>query len=170
MTRGRVDRFIDGIEVTAAGFLAVVTALTFVSVFLRYFFNWTIPDTYDFSALLLGILVFWGIAVANYRGDHITVDLVWAVAGRRGKRALDILAALVTLVVMLTFTWMVGTKVVSVRADNVLTYDLRLPVWIFYLVAWAGLAASMVLLTVRTLRLLFRPELVDTRVHVTPLE
>ncbi|MBI4967974.1 MAG: TRAP transporter small permease [Rhodospirillales bacterium] len=170
MNRGRVDRFIDGIEVTAACFLAVVTALTFVSVFLRYFFNWTIPDTYDFSALLLGILVFWGIAVANYRGDHITVDLVWSVAGRRGKRALDILAALVTLVVMLTFTWMVGTKVVSVRADNVLTYDLRLPVWMFYLVAWAGLAASMVLLTVRTLRLVFRPDLVDTRVHVTPLE
>ena len=36
--RGRspVDRFIDVIEVTAAGFLAVVALLTFVSVFLRY--------------------------------------------------------------------------------------------------------------------------------------
>ena len=42
--RGPVDRFIDVIEVTAAGFLAVVTLLTFVSVFLRYLFAWSIPD------------------------------------------------------------------------------------------------------------------------------
>ena len=72
-----VDKFIDLIEVTAAGFLAVVTLLTFVSVILRYFFSWAIPDSYDFTSLLLGILIFWGMAVASYRGDHITVDLVW---------------------------------------------------------------------------------------------
>ncbi len=46
---GPVDRFIDAIEVTAAGFLAVVTLLTFVSVILRYFFSWAIPDSYDFD-------------------------------------------------------------------------------------------------------------------------
>ncbi len=28
--------------------------------------------------LLLGILIFWGIAATTYRGGHITVDLVWA--------------------------------------------------------------------------------------------
>ena len=46
-TRGHspVDRFINLIEVTAAGFLAVVTLLTFVSVILRYFFSWAIPET-----------------------------------------------------------------------------------------------------------------------------
>ena len=76
--RGPVDRFIDAIEVTAAGFLAVVTLLTFVSVLLRYFFAWAIPDSYDFTRLLLGIVIFWGMAVASYRGDHITVDLLWA--------------------------------------------------------------------------------------------
>src|SRR5512146_1677385 len=75
LARGRtaVDRFIDVIELTAAGFLAVVTLLTFVSVFLRYLFAWSIPDAYDFSRLLLGILIFWGMAVASYRGDHISV-------------------------------------------------------------------------------------------------
>src|SRR3972149_8228126 len=84
-TRGRspVDRFIDLIEVTAAGFLAVVTLLVFVSVFLRYFFAWSIPDSYDFTRLLLGILIFWGMAVASYRGGHISVDLLGA--GRAGR-------------------------------------------------------------------------------------
>ena len=82
--RSPVDRFIDAIEVTAAGFLAVVTLLTFVSVFLRYLFAWSIPDSYDFTRLLLGILIFWGMAVASYRGDHITVDLLWTARAAAG--------------------------------------------------------------------------------------
>jgi TRAP-type C4-dicarboxylate transport system permease small subunit len=170
MTGDRIDRFMDGIELTAAGFLAAVTALTFVSVILRYFFSTAIPDSYDLSALFLGILIFWGIAVASYRGDHITVDLLWAVCGPRLQRAMDVFAALVTLIAMATLTWMMATKVISTRADNVLTFDVRMPVWIFYLIAWIGLASAIVLLAVRTIRLVFRPESVDARPHAPTAE
>ncbi|MFN3656163.1 MAG: TRAP transporter small permease [Pseudolabrys sp.] len=158
--RGRspVDRFINLIEVTAAGFLAVVTLLTFVSVILRYFFSWAIPDSYDFTRLLLGILIFWGIAVASYRGDHITVDLLWSAAPPWAQRAMDVFSALVTLVAMATFTWMFAVKVIGTRADNVGTYDLRQPVWIYYLVAWLGLGAAVALLVTRTARLVLTPE------------
>jgi TRAP-type C4-dicarboxylate transport system permease small subunit len=153
-----VDRFIDAIELTAAGFLAVVTLLVFVSVFLRYFFSWAIPDSHDFSRLLLGILIFWGMAVASYRGDHITVDLLWSAAGPGMKRAMDVFAALVTLLGMATFTVMMATKVWNTRLDNVQTFDLRLPVWPYYLIAWVGLAAAILLLIVRTFRLVFAPQ------------
>jgi TRAP-type C4-dicarboxylate transport system permease small subunit len=158
-TRGRspVDRFIDLIEVTAAGFLAIVTLLTFVSVFLRYFFAWAIPDAYDFTRLLLGILIFWGMAVASYRGDHITVDLLWSAAPRLAQRAMDVFSALVTLVAMTAFTWMFAEKVLNTRLDHVGTFDMRQPVWIYYLVAWIGLAAAVLLLVLRTLRLTFWP-------------
>jgi TRAP-type C4-dicarboxylate transport system permease small subunit len=166
--RGPVDRFIGLIEVTAAGFLAVVTALTFVSVILRYFFAWSIPDSYDLTRLLLGILIFWGIAVASYRGDHITVDLLWSAMPRRARRLTDAFASIVTLVALTTFTWMFWTKVIGTRVDNVETFDLREPVWIYYLVAWVGLAAAVVLLALRTLRLLFRPESVAAaELHAT---
>lgn len=156
--RGPVDRFIDLIEVTAAGFLAVVTVLVFVSVILRYFFSWAIPDSYDFTRLLLGILIFWGMAVASYRGDHITVDLVWSAAPGWAKRAMDVFSALVTLIAMGAFTWMFAEKVVGVRADHLGTFDLRQPVWIYYFVAWIGLAAAVLLLVLRTMRLVFAPE------------
>ena len=152
-TRGPIERFIALIELTAAGFLAVVTALTFVSVILRYFFAWAIPDSYDLTRLLLGILIFWGIAVASYRGDHITVDLVWSVMPRTVQRAMDVFAALVTLIALTVFTWMFGLKVIGTRADNVATFDLREPVWIYYFIAWIGLASAIVLLILRTLRL-----------------
>ncbi|HZL30958.1 MAG TPA: TRAP transporter small permease [Pseudolabrys sp.] len=153
-----VDRFIDVIEVTAASFLAVVTLLVFVSVFLRYFFSWSIPDSYDFTRLLLGILIFWGMAVASYRGDHITVDLLWSASPAWAKRAMDVFSALVALVAMATFTWMFAEKVINTRIDNVGTFDLRQPVWIYYFVAWVGLGCSIFLLVLRTVRLVFWPE------------
>jgi TRAP-type transport system small permease protein len=156
--RSPVDRFIDLIEVTAAGFLAVVTLLTFVSVILRYFFSWAIPDSYDITRLLLGILIFWGMAVASYRGDHITVDLLWGAAPRPLQRAMDVFSALVTLVGVAAFTWMFAEKVIDMRADHIGTFDLREPVWVYYLVAWIGLAAAVLLLLLRMLRLLFWPQ------------
>lgn len=156
--RSPVDRFIGLIEMTAAGFLAVVTALTFVSVILRYFFSWSIPDSYDLTRLLLGILIFWGMAVASYRGDHITVDLLWSAMPPRLQRVTDTFASIFTLVALVTFTWMFWTKVIGTRVDNVETYDLREPVWIYYLIAWIGLAAAVVLLVLRTARLMLWPE------------
>jgi TRAP-type C4-dicarboxylate transport system permease small subunit len=154
--RGAVERFIDGIELTAAGFLAAVTLLIFVSVFLRYIFVWSIPDSYDLSSLGLGILIFWGIASASYRGEHITVDLLYSAAGPRAKRAMNLFADVVTLVSLVIFTWMVGIKVLNTQADNVSTFDLRQPVWIYYFLAWIGLAAAILLMIMRTLRIGFR--------------
>jgi TRAP-type C4-dicarboxylate transport system permease small subunit len=158
--RGRspVDKFIDLIEVTAAGFLAVVTVLTFMSVILRYFFSWGIPDAYDVTSLLLGVLIFWGMAVASYRGDHITVDLLWSAMPRPVQRAMDVFSALITLVGMAAFTWMFAEKVLNTRAAHTGTFDLRQPVWIYYFIAWIGLAAAVLLLLLRTLRLLLAPE------------
>ena len=64
-------------------FVGIVAANIFISVLLRYLFSIQIPDAYDFGRLLLGILIFWGIAATSYRGTHITVDLVWSNVGPR---------------------------------------------------------------------------------------
>ncbi len=55
-----MDRFIDGIELAAAGFIGIVAVDIFVAVLLRYLFSASIPDSYDFGRLLLGVLIFWG--------------------------------------------------------------------------------------------------------------
>src|SRR3954469_9444753 len=98
--RGPMDRFIDGIELLAAMFVGLVAADIFISVLLRHFFAVSIPDSYDFGRLLLGILIFWGIAATSYRGTHITVDLVWGAVGLRHKRMIDVFATLVLLFVV----------------------------------------------------------------------
>ena len=87
-----MDRFIDGIELLAAAFVGIVAADIFISVLLRKFFSVSIPDSYDFGRMLLGILIFWGIAATSYRGTHITVELVWTAASPRYKRFIDVFA------------------------------------------------------------------------------
>ena len=152
-----MDRFIDGIELLAAAFVGLVAADIFISVLLRYFFAYSIPDSYDFGKLLLGILIFWGIAATSYRGTHITVDLVWSAMGRRGKRIIDVFATLVLLFVVAVQTYTLFDKVVQTRADHVLTFDLRIPTWPFALVAWIGDVSAVLLIAVRTWRLIFGP-------------
>ena len=156
--RNPMDRFIDGIELLAAIFVGIVAADIFISVLLRKFFSWSIPDSYDFGRLLLGILIFWGIAATSYRGTHITVDLVWTAASPRWRRVIDVFATLVLLLVVATQTITLFDKVQLTRADHVLTYDLQLPVWPFFLVAWLGDVSAVLLIAVRTFRLIVRPE------------
>jgi TRAP-type C4-dicarboxylate transport system permease small subunit len=164
--QGWMDRFIYGIELIAAIFVGIVAADIFISVFLRYFFSVSIPDGYDFGRLLLGILIFWGIAATSYRGAHITVDLGWELSGPRGKRLIDIFATLVLFFVVSVQTIMLFDKVIATKAQNILTYDLHLPAWPFYLVAWLGDVSAVILIAIRTYRLVARPELI-TRDRIT---
>jgi TRAP-type C4-dicarboxylate transport system permease small subunit len=168
--RSRMDRFIDGIELIAATFVGIVAADIFISVLLRYFFAWSIPDSYDFGRLLLGILIFWGIAATSYRGTHITVDLVYANVGPRAQRFIDVFATLVLLFVVTVQTYTLFDKVVATRDDNVLTFDLHLPTWPFFALAWAGDVSAVLLIAVRTYRLIFRPELMATGYQIKPVE
>jgi TRAP-type C4-dicarboxylate transport system permease small subunit len=168
--RNAMDRFIDGIELVAAVFVGIVAADIFSSVLLRDVFRVSIPDSYDFGRLLLGILIFWGIAATSYRGTHITVDLVWANVSPRSQRLIDIFATVVLLFVVTVQTATLFDKVVGTYHDNVLTFDLRLPTWPFFAVAWAGDVSAVLLIAVRTYRLIFRPELMGGGYQIKPVE
>jgi len=154
-----MDRFIDSIEWIAAIFVGVVAADVFISIMLREFFSYSIPDSYSFGQQLLGILIFWGIAATSYRGTHITVDLVYANIPPRWQRAMDVFATLVLLFVVTVQTYTLFDKVVTTYQANVQTFDLRVPVWPFFAVAWVGDVAAVLLIAVRTYRLIFHPEL-----------
>src|ERR1700746_426091 len=158
MQRATMDRFIDTIEWIAAGFVGIVALDVFVSVLLRNTLNYAIPDSFDIGRMLLGILIFWGIAATSYRGTHITVDLVWANVSARRQRLIDIFATLVLLFVVTVQTATLFDKVVGTYRDHVLTFDLRLPTWPFFAAAWVGDVSAVLLIAIRTWRLVFQPE------------
>ncbi|GLH76665.1 C4-dicarboxylate ABC transporter permease [Bradyrhizobium sp. SSBR45G] len=153
-----MDGFIDSIELIAAAFVGIVALNTFTAVVMRKFFAVTIPDYYDFGRLLLGILIFWGIAATSYRGTHITVDLVWANVPKKYQRWIDIFATLVLLFVVTVQTITLFDKVRSTYQDHVLTFDLQLPNWPFFAVAWVGDVSAVFLIAVRTFRLIMHPD------------
>jgi hypothetical protein len=127
-----MDRFIDSIEWIAAIFVGVVALDVFVSILLRYFFAYQIPDSYSIGQLLLGILIFWGIAATSYRGTHITVDLLYANIGPLWQRPWTCSPRWCCCSSSRCRPDTLFDKVVTTRADNVQTFDLRLPVWPFY--------------------------------------
>ena len=164
------DRFIDAIEWCAATFVGIVALNIFLAVVLRKFFSTSIPDSYDIGKMLLGTLIFWGIAATSYRGGHITVDLVWAAASPKWKRWIDVFATLVLLFVVTVQTITLFDKVRSTWVDHVLTYDLNLPTWPFFAVAWLGDVSAVLLIAIRTYRLVFQPQALHDASETKPVE
>ena len=154
-----MDGFIDSIEWIAAGFVGIVALDIFLSVLLRNTLNYSIPDSFDIGRMLLGILIFWGIAATSYRGTHITVDLLWANVSKYWQRVMDVFATLVLLFVVSVQTYTLFDKVATTYGANVQTFDMRIPVWPFFAIAWIGDVAAVLLIAVRTYRLIFHPEL-----------
>jgi TRAP-type C4-dicarboxylate transport system permease small subunit len=166
--KGVMDRFIDSIEWIAAFFVGIVALNTFTAVVMRKFFAVTIPDYYNFGQFMLGILIFWGIAATSYRGGHITVDLIWANVGPKYQRAIDVFATLVLLFVVTVQTWTLFDKVRGTYNDHVLTFDMHMPTWPFFAVAWAGDVSAVLLIAIRTYRLIFHPdEMHDPKIAAT---
>jgi TRAP-type C4-dicarboxylate transport system permease small subunit len=165
-----MDRFIDTIEWIAALFVGLVAADIFISVLLRNLFSTAIPDAFQFGQFLLGILIFWGIAATSYRGTHITVDLVWSNVGPRMQRVIDVFATLVLLFVVTAQTYTLFDKVATTRMDHVLTFELHWPVWPFYALAWAGDISAVLLIAIRTYRLIFHPEDMSRGYQIKPVE
>ena len=80
-----MNRFLRASENLAALFLLLIALLVTLNVTLRYALSMQIPDWFDFSRQLQAIAIFWGIAIATYRGSHICVDIVWEHLGRLGQ-------------------------------------------------------------------------------------
>jgi len=89
------------------------------------------------------------------------VDLLWSQVGPAWQRLIDVFATLVLLFVVTVQTVMLFDKVVQTYYDHVLTFDLNLPTWPFFAVAWLGDVSAVLLIAVRTYRLIFHPDWID---------
>jgi TRAP-type C4-dicarboxylate transport system permease small subunit len=161
-TASSSERLIGRVEGCAAAALMFITALTFTSVFTRYVIVAPIPDAFDISRLMMGIMISWGIATCGYRDDHIQMDVLWSILGVRGKRLLDLFATSASLFFMALFTWTLARRVWIIYTTGEKTYDVGLPIWPFYAVAWIGIAMAMILLVVRLWALIRRREIART--------
>lgn len=141
-----MDKLIVWMERIGGFFLFVITVLIAVSSTTRYLFSWPLPDADSLGRLLLGTVVFWGLAGACRHGEHIRVDLLWERLRASGRARVDRFATLFTLVAIATLAGAAWFKVREYVGNHEATYDLRLPVWPFYGLAWLGLLATVAVL------------------------
>lgn len=158
-------RIVAAVEKAAAAFLLTVTFLSFAAVVARYVFNTGIPDAFDGARYLLGAVIFWGLASACHRGDHITMDLVWSLSGPRTRLALDLIAGAVVAAGLGFLLWQFTEKVVDSWHSGHGTIDLSIPVAVFYGLAWFGLVAAQIFALARLARLALGTEVSATGAH-----
>ncbi|WP_342132660.1 TRAP transporter small permease [Hydrogenophaga sp. OTU3427] len=146
-----MKKLLDATESVAAFFLLAICALTATNVVVRNVMSVQVPDWYDGSRLLLGIAIFWGIAIATYRGGHICVDALWEYLGPRNRVRVDMLATTLTFAFLCPLAWMVWVKVGGTGEQA--TSDLLLPMKWFYTVSAVGATAAAILSTVRVIQM-----------------
>jgi TRAP-type C4-dicarboxylate transport system permease small subunit len=148
-----MERWVLRTEKAAGLFLGAIALITFLGVTLRATLGFAIPDGFDLSRLLLAVAMFWGIASTSYRNEHIQVDIVWQILSPAGRRRLDLAATAITLAFMAVFAIMLGQKVMSTWRSAEATFDIRLQIWPFHLLAAAGIGFATLLLAIRLWRL-----------------
>lgn len=146
-----MKRLLSFTETMAALFLLAIALLIACNVFLRDVLSIQIPDWFDGSKLLQGIALMWGFAVATYYGSHICVDIVWEHLDQGGRRVLDVMSTVITMLFLGATAWMVWNKVLSTGSQT--TSDLQLPIVYFYAVAAMGVVTATVLAALRVVRL-----------------
>lgn len=124
-------------------FLFVIMCLITATAVTRYLFNWPIPDADSLSRLFLSIVVFWGIASACLRAEHIQLDLVIdMLPGKLRSVALKSSIA-VTLVALVFMAVTAYGRILDIRSTGETTYDLSIRLWPFYAIAFLGIVAAV---------------------------
>lgn len=144
-----LDLFCRLVETVAGLLLGAVALLVVVSTLGRYLLAWPVPDSFDLSRLLLGACLAWGFAVIGLRGGHIQVDILAELAGPRLRRAIDALAWALLWLLAALIAWKMFGRVTSALASGETTFDLRLPLWPFLGLIWAGVAVSLVTIGIK---------------------
>jgi len=131
-TAARIDRAIARVDVPLVGVCLLAAVLLNVALVVgRYLFNYSANSVEELSVYAVIWMVFLGTVLADRRGSHINVDLLYhfvsAVARRRLRRIADALQALVCLglaaltMKTVVFTWRIGEVSLS---------TLQAPVWL----------------------------------------
>ncbi len=145
-----MKRLLAATEVMAAIFLLLIALLTASNVFVRYVFNFQIPDWFDGASMIQAVTLSWGFALATYYGSHICVDVFWEFSNVRSKRRIDLIATFVTLVFSIAMAWMMWVKSLGVGGQT--TMDLLIPLDWFFIPASFGMSVGAVLCAVRLLK------------------
>ena len=132
------------------GFLLIaLIALTCTDVVTCYWFNAPVDGAFELTELLLAALIFAALPLTTGAGAHVEVDLLAGHSGPQLRRAMQVLAAVVSGLVLALLAWRLALHGLRLFADGAVTNSLALPLAPIAWLAALSCAASGVIALLR---------------------
>jgi TRAP-type C4-dicarboxylate transport system permease small subunit len=148
------------LELLLAGFVALVLfalmTLRCVDVVGRYAFNAPVPGASELTGLALGLLIFGALPIVTAHREHVTVDLLEMLMGRRSRAVENVFLLVTSLVALALMAWRLWVKAGALAAYGDGTSYLNVPLapFAYFMSAMTALAVAVVALQIAAV---FRP-------------
>lgn len=133
----------------AGAVLVALMLLTAADVAGRAIFNTPITGVFDLTHFAVLTMVYLGLALCGFRGDHIAIEIVYQKLGHRTRRVLDGLTNLIGAALFGLIAWQAMAQAVIVREINEASQLLNVPFFPFYWLLAAGSALFALVMVVR---------------------
>jgi len=115
--------------------------LTFLDVVGRYLFNRPLRGAFELTELGLVVLIFAGLPLVSHANEHVTMDFIDKLLGRRALDLLERAVDAVCAAVMFFLTWQVWLKAGKIAGYGDTTDVLRVAVgpFVYFMAAMIAL-------------------------------
>jgi TRAP-type C4-dicarboxylate transport system permease small subunit len=127
----------------AAAALVIMMSVTVADVTMRAIFNRPVRGAFDMVESMLLIFVFHGMSSSFLQRSNIVIDLIDTWLSERIVRVLIRLADTLTVVTLLVFAWAMLTPASQAYNYGDVKMELRLPIYVLWIVAYSGMAGSI---------------------------
>jgi TRAP-type C4-dicarboxylate transport system permease small subunit len=132
--------------------LAVLASVTVLDVAGRYLFNKPLFGAIEMSEFQMAILSFGGLALAELRNSHITVDFFLGALPERARAWLEAAGALLGIVFWGFVSWRATVHAHRIWEAGEVSANLTVPTWPFYLAVTVGCGLLAIALIGRVIR------------------
>ena len=131
--------------------LIVIMMLTFVDVIGRTFFGRALVGTVESVELLMGMLVFSGLAYTELQRKHIVVETFQSLLPGKLHRLSNLINLLLAISVTGLLAWQLCIKTLEIFEDQEYTQILEIPYWPTAIIMSIGLILFLLTLILRLL-------------------
>ncbi len=139
-------RVLTGLSILA---LALVLAVTFIGVIMRYVFSAPILGSNEIIQLASVALVMLAMPLATQQDIHIRVDVFDTHIGAIGRFAGDLLSRLVAGFILVILAWRSWAKMIDAAEFGDATNMLQIPLWPFFGLLALGAALYVIVLALQ---------------------
>lgn len=147
-----IRRAVLGLAWFAAFTLVAIMTMTFLDVVGRNFFGRSLIGTVETVSLMMGVMVFSGLAVTELHRQHIVVETFQGLFPKPLKRVSMIVNSVLAVGVAWLLLGQLFRKTVDVVSEQEFTMILKLPYWPAAILMLIGFALFFLLLVLRLIR------------------